>query len=56
VGAIPPLIFEYGQAGPGSNWQADAWGGALILILLMLGISVVARLVLRNRFRAFAGG
>ena len=56
VGAIPPIIFEYGQAGPGSNWQADAWGGALILIVLMLGISVVARLVLRNRFRAFAGG
>ncbi|MCI4319158.1 MAG: phosphate ABC transporter permease PstA [Thermoplasmata archaeon] len=56
VGAIPPIIFEYGQAGPGSNWQADAWGGALILIVLMLGISVLARLVLRNRFRAFAGG
>jgi phosphate transport system permease protein len=55
VGAIPPLIFDFGQY-PQSNWQQDAWGAALVLIIIMLGISIVARLILRNRFRTFGGG
>ncbi|MCI4350896.1 MAG: phosphate ABC transporter permease PstA [Thermoplasmata archaeon] len=55
VGSLPPTIYEFGTSGA-SNWLADAWGASLILIILMLGISIVARLVLRNRFRAFGGG
>jgi phosphate transport system permease protein len=33
-----------------TNWITDAWGAALVLILIMLAISVAARLALRNKF------
>jgi phosphate transport system permease protein len=45
-----PFSIYYWVQSPYQNWQADAWGATLILVLLMLGISVAARLALRNRF------
>ena len=56
VSALPPIIFEFGTSPPDTNWYQDAWGAALVLIVLMLGISVVARLILRSRYRSFGGG
>ena len=32
------------------NWQDDAWGATLILVIIMLAISVAARLALRSRY------
>ena len=55
IAAIPTLIFDQGLS-TYSNWQAGAWGAAFILILLMLAISVTARMVLRNRFKVVSGG
>lgn len=46
--ALPLLIYYFGLS-PESNQIADAWGAALVLIMLMLGISVVARVILRRR-------
>jgi phosphate transport system permease protein len=42
-------IYQWIQS-PYPNWQADAWGATLILVLLMLSISVAARLALRQKF------
>jgi len=42
-------IYEWIQS-PYPNWQADAWGATLVLVILMLGISVGARLALRQRY------
>ena len=42
-------IYSWIQS-PYHNWITDAWGAALILILIMLGISIAARLALRNKF------
>lgn len=36
---------------PYPTWITMAWGSALVLVLLMLGISVAARFLLRPRFR-----
>lgn len=36
---------------PYPTWIAMAWGSALVLVALMLGIGVAARLLLRPRFR-----
>ncbi|MCI4337438.1 MAG: phosphate ABC transporter permease PstA [Thermoplasmata archaeon] len=44
-------IYNWVQS-PYPNWQADAWGATLILVLLMLSISVAARLALRQRYGA----
>jgi phosphate transport system permease protein len=42
-------IYNFIQS-PYSNWVADAWGAALILVAIMLGISIAARVALRNKF------
>ena len=52
--AIPPLIYIFGTSSS-KNWVADAWGAALVLILLMLGLSLTARIVLSRRSRLIAG-
>lgn len=50
VGAMSLLIF-YNAASPYANWNALAWGAALVLVLMMLGLSIVLRILLRRRFR-----
>jgi phosphate transport system permease protein len=45
--AITPFIFSnFGS--PYANLQTDAWGAALVLLLIMLAISLVARLLVRS--------
>lgn len=44
------VIFNFGTT-PYANWNALAWGAALLLVLMMLGLSVAARFFLRHRFR-----
>lgn len=51
IEAMSLLIF-YNAATPYSNWNALAWGAALILALMMLGLSIAVRVLLRRRFRA----
>jgi phosphate transport system permease protein len=48
VGALGPLIYSWGSS-PYSNQIAGAWGAALFFVLIMLAISVTARLILYRR-------
>jgi phosphate transport system permease protein len=50
AGLLGPLIF-FDSTSPSVSLVADAWGASLILILLLLGISLLARIALRKRFR-----
>ncbi|MGC2289978.1 MAG: phosphate ABC transporter permease PstA [Thermoplasmata archaeon] len=50
AGLLGPLIFMDATA-PEPSLVAAAWGASLILILLLLGISLTARIVLRNRYK-----
>jgi phosphate transport system permease protein len=51
---IAPLIFA--DAGvPYANWVALAWGAALFLFLVMLSISLTARLILYRRAAQLEG-
>jgi phosphate transport system permease protein len=52
--ALAPSVYTLGQSGI-SNWVADAWGMALFLILMMLGLSLTARLILARRARLMQG-
>lgn len=47
--SLPVLIYQLSAGGEPNTTQL-AWGAALILVLMMLVISVGARLALRNRF------
>jgi phosphate transport system permease protein len=49
MAALPLVVFQY-ATGPFEAWHQDAWAAALVLILIVLLLSVVARLALRNRW------
>jgi phosphate transport system permease protein len=48
IAALPLQIFTYAIS-PYDDWHAQAWAGALVLIMLVLLISLLARLVTRAR-------
>jgi phosphate transport system permease protein len=48
IGALPLQIYYYAlSAYP--DWQQQAWAGAFILVLLVLGISILVRLISRRK-------
>jgi phosphate transport system permease protein len=47
--SLPYSVYYWIQS-PYTNWKDDAWGATLVLVAIMLLISIVARLALRNRF------
>lgn len=53
IAALPLQIFTYAIS-PYDEWHAQAWAGALVLLVLVLIISLVARYVTRSRFGAAA--
>ncbi|GEN35257.1 MULTISPECIES: phosphate ABC transporter permease PstA [Aneurinibacillus] len=48
IASMPVLVFNYAIS-PYKEWQAQAWAGALTLILIVLVLNVSARLVTRKR-------
>ena len=42
IGALPLQIYNYALS-PYPDWQQQAWAGAFLLILLVLGISILVR-------------
>ncbi len=48
IGALPLQLFRYAMS-PYPDWQQQAWAGAFILILLVLGISILVRWISNRR-------
>jgi len=48
IGALPLQIYNYALS-PYPDWQRQAWAGAFLLILLVLGISILVRWTSRRR-------
>jgi phosphate transport system permease protein len=48
IGALPLQIYHYALS-PYPDWQQQAWAGAFLLILLVLGISILVRWISRRR-------
>ena len=48
IGALPLQIYRYAMS-PYRDWQQQAWAGAFLLILLVLGISIVVRWISHRR-------
>ncbi|MGA7923364.1 MAG: phosphate ABC transporter permease PstA, partial [Thermoplasmata archaeon] len=55
IGALPPLIYNLGLTSY-PNWQEDAWGATLVLLMIMLAINLTARLAVRQRPGLGEGG
>lgn len=51
MAALPLVVFQY-ATGPFEEWHRYAWAAALVLILLVLLLSLVARLALRRPWAA----
>ena len=49
--SLPVMIFTYAIA-PYEDWHRQAWAAALVLLTLVLGANVVARLSLPRRVQA----
>lgn len=49
MAALPLEVFKY-ATGPYEDWHRIAWACALVLILVVLGLSVLARLATARRF------
>jgi phosphate transport system permease protein len=49
MAALPLQIFTYAIS-PYSEWHAQAWAGALVLLFLVLLISLLARFITRSRY------
>jgi phosphate transport system permease protein len=47
--ALPLLIYTYAIS-PFPQWQADAWGAALILVAIMLGLNLLTRFTVGRKF------
>jgi phosphate transport system permease protein len=48
IAALAPFIYDSLTTSDAPNWQTDAWGAALILLLMMVLLSLAARLSLRG--------
>jgi phosphate transport system permease protein len=51
IASIPVQIYTYAIS-PYTDWHDKAWGGALILILMVLGLNLIIRLFLARRNRS----
>jgi phosphate transport system permease protein len=48
IASIPVQIYNYAVS-PYEEWHVMAWGGALILILMVLGLNLLIRMFLPGR-------
>ena len=49
MASLPLTVFTY-ATGPYEEWHRNAWAAALVLIIVVLVLSVGARLAIRRRF------
>jgi ABC-type phosphate transport system permease subunit len=48
VGALGPFIYDSLTIYASPNYQTDAWGAALVLLLMMAAVTLAARLAVRD--------
>ena len=47
IASLPVFVFDYARA-PYDDWNRQAWTGALVLVMIVTGISAVLRLTVRR--------
>ena len=51
MSALPLVVYQY-ATGPYPEWHQFAWAAALVLIMVVLSLSLLARIATRRRFTA----
>jgi phosphate transport system permease protein len=46
--SLTVLIYNYGTS-PYASWQAQAWGAALVLVLIMLALNLLVKLIIGRK-------
>jgi phosphate transport system permease protein len=54
ISSVPQAIYTYALS-PYADWHQQAWGGALVLIAVILAITLTGRFVLWSRYRKQTG-
>ena len=54
IAALPMQVYTFAQS-PYDEWRAQAWAGALVLVMIVAVISGLARLAIRSRQRLARG-
>ncbi len=54
MAALPLVVYKY-ATGPYEEWHQFAWAAALVLIVVVLVLSIAARIVTRQRFGGSRG-
>jgi phosphate transport system permease protein len=49
IGSLTVFIYDYAKA-PFEDWNNQAWAAALVLIILISGLSLAVRVVTRSKF------
>ena len=50
MAALPLMVYQY-ASGPYPEWHQNAWAAALVLIMVVLTLSILARVATRRQFR-----
>lgn len=50
IASLPQIIYNYAPS-PYEDWHTQAWGGALVLIVVILVITLAGRFILWTRYR-----
>ncbi|HXI20012.1 MAG TPA: phosphate ABC transporter permease PstA [Gemmatimonadales bacterium] len=50
MAALPLVVYQY-ASGPYPEWHQNAWAAALVLIMVVLTLSILARIATRRQFR-----
>lgn len=50
IASLAVFIYTYGIS-PFEDWHSQAWGAALVLVIVVLALNIIARLVVRARQR-----
>ena len=50
MAALPLMVYQY-ASGPYPEWHQNAWAAALVLIMVVLTLSLLARVATRRQFR-----
>lgn len=50
IGALPLQIYRYALS-PYPDWQRQAWAGAFLLVVLVLGINILVRSISNRRYK-----
>lgn len=52
IASLPVQIYTYAIS-PFDDWQRQAWAGALVLIILVLGLNLISRLIMNRQQLGF---